>query len=130
MTETAGERAIPRDQSIIPACHHYRGRLPALPGHSPLPRLRCTDEFRRQRGRRGADATVTRWSRRFCLTRELAALDGSPTEDLDAILSNPSDGSGLETADPLASIAWEYAVAAAFLFTVQGPAVIADGPRA
>ena len=39
-------------------------------------------------------------------------------------------GSGLETADPLASVAWEYAVGAAFLFTAPSMSHLGRGRRA
>ena len=66
----------------------------------------------------------------MAFTRELAVLDGSRTEELDAILTNPPGQSGLETTDPLASVAWEYAVNAAFLLLPQTMRIISGQPRA
>jgi hypothetical protein len=123
--------AIAADPAIIPGVHHYCDEWCQ---YCPVTRrclgFRCTEEFRRQRGRHGSDATFISMEEALSFTRELAALDGSPTEDLDALLANPPGRSGLQTADPLASLAWEYAVTAAFLFTDQALAIIGDGPRA
>ncbi|MCU1381694.1 MAG: hypothetical protein JWL71_391 [Acidobacteria bacterium] len=123
--------AIARDPSIIPGVHHY---CDEWCHYCPVTRrclgFRCTDEFRRQRGRRGGDATFASIEEAIAFTRELAALDGSPTEDLDAILANLPRRSGRETADPLAALAWDYAVTAAFLFTAETMAIIGEGPRA
>ena len=66
----------------------------------------------------------------IAFTRELAALDGSSTEELDALLAKPGGGSGLETTDPLASVAWDYAVGAAFLFTARSMPHPGKGRRA
>jgi hypothetical protein len=63
----------------------------------------------------------------IAFTRELSALDGSSTAELDAILASPHGQSGLQTADPLASVAWDYAVNAAFLFTAQAMTLITEG---
>ena len=123
--------AIARDPAIIPGVHHYCDEWCQ---YCPVTRrclgFRCTEEFRRQRGRHGSDATFSSMEEALSFTRQLAALDGSPTEDLDAIVANLPGRSGLQTADPLASVAWEYAVTAAFLFTDQAMASIGEGPRA
>ena len=65
----------------------------------------------------------------IAFTRELAALDGSSTEELDALLAKRGGGHGLETTDPLASVAWDYAVGAAFLFTAGSMAHLGRGRR-
>jgi hypothetical protein len=123
--------AIARDPAIIPGVHHYCDEwCQYCPVTHRCLGFRCTEEFRRQRGRRGSDATFVSMEEALSFTRQLAALDGSPTEDLDAIVANLPGRSGLHTVDPLASVAWEYAVSAAFLFTDQAMAIIGNGPRA
>ena len=122
--------AIARDASIIPGVHHFCDEWCQ---YCPVSRrclgFRCTEVYRRQRGRRPADPTFASTEEAIAFTRELAIVDGSPTEDLDAILANRPDGSGLATADPLAGIAWDYAVAVAVRFTAAAMAVISDVPR-
>jgi hypothetical protein len=122
--------AIAQDPSIIHGVHHYCDEwCNRCPVTSRCLGFRCTEDFRRQRGRRGSDATFTSAEEAVTFTREICLVDGSSTEDLDAILNNPPGESGLNTDDPLASIAWDYAVRAAFLFTERTMKLIAEGPR-
>jgi hypothetical protein len=122
---------IARDPSIIPGVHHF---CDEWCHYCPVTRrclgFRCTEEFRRRRGRRRGDPTFTSTEEAIAFTRELALADGSSTEDLDAILANPRGESGLKTDDPLAAMAWEYALVVAFRFTAKALAVISDTPRA
>jgi hypothetical protein len=122
--------AIARDPSIIPGVHHY---CDEWCHYCPVTRrclgFRCTDEFRRQRGRRGGDPTFASMEEALLFTRELAWLDGSSTEDLDAILANRPDRPALEIADPLAAAAWRYAVTAASLFMPDVAAIVCSGRR-
>jgi hypothetical protein len=123
--------AIARDPSIIPGVHHYCDEwCQYCPVTHRCLGFRCTEEFRRQRRRRPADPTFASIEEAVAFTREVAVIDGSPTEDLDAILSNGPGRSGLETTDPLASVAWEYAVTTACVFTPQTITLICNGPRA
>jgi hypothetical protein len=122
--------AIARDPAIIPGVHHYCDEwCQYCPITHRCLGFRCTEEFRKQRRRRPGDATFASMEEAVGFTRELAALDGSTTEELDAILANGPGRSGLQTTDPLASVAWEYAVTAAFLFTAQTITTMGDGPR-
>jgi hypothetical protein len=122
--------AIARDPSIIPGVHHFCDEWCQ---YCPVTRrclgFRCTEAYRRQRRRRPTEPTFASAEEAIAFTRELAIVDGSPTEDLDAILANRPGGSGLETADPLAGVAWEYAVTVATRFTAAAMAVISDAPR-
>jgi hypothetical protein len=52
-------------------------------------------------------------------TRELATIEGTPTDELDALVANPAGQSDLETSDPLASLAWEYTVGAALVLAAM-----------
>jgi hypothetical protein len=123
--------AIARDPAIIPGVHHFCDEwCQYCPNTRRCLGFRCTDEFRKQRRRPLNAPTFASMEEAVTFTRELAVLDGSPTEELDAILSNAPGRSGLSTADPLASVAWEYAATAAFLFTAHTMAMIGDGPRA
>jgi len=121
--------AIARDPSTIPGVHHYCDEwCDYCPVTARCLAFRCTAEFRRRHRRRQGDATFASIEEAVAFTREVSALDGSSTGELDAILANPPGESGLETADPLASVAWDYAVSAAFLFTLQSMTV-AHRPR-
>jgi hypothetical protein len=121
--------AIARDPSIIHGVHHY---CDEWCDYCPVTRrcmgFRCTEEFRKQHRRREADFTFASMDEAIAFTRELAVLDGSSTDELDAMLAS-GGSSRFETSDPLASIAWEYAVAAAFLFTAQAMTQLGNGPR-
>jgi len=123
--------AIAQDRSIIPGVHHHCDEwCDYCPVAARCLAFRCTAAFRRQHRRRDADPTFASMEEAIGFTRELAALDGSSTEELDALLARPGSGSGLETADPLASVAWEYAVGAAFLFTASSMSHLGKGRRA
>jgi hypothetical protein len=123
--------AIAQDPWIIPGVHHH---CDEWCDYCPVPErcleFRCTAAFRQQHRRRDADSTFASMEEAIAFTRELAALDGSSTEELDALLAKPGGGSGLETTDPLASAAWEYAVGAAFLFTARSMSHLGKGRRA
>jgi hypothetical protein len=122
--------AIAQDPSIIPGVHHY---CDEWCDYCPVTRrclgFRCTEEFRKARARRDADATFSSMDEAIAFTREVASIDGSSTEELDALLAKPGGASGVDTADPLASAAWEYAVTAAFLFTAQSMTHLGKGRR-
>jgi hypothetical protein len=122
--------AIARDPSIIHGVHHY---CDEWCHYCTVTRrclgFRCTEAFRKQQGRRADDPTFRSMEEVIGFTRELAVLDGSRTEELDAILSNPPGQSGLETADPLASMTWEYAVHAAFLLLPQTRELVSRTPQ-
>ena len=79
--------------------------------------FRCTDAFRKQHGRHGSDPTFTSMEEAIAFTRELSAIEGLRTDEIDVLLSSPQGESGLETSDPLASVAWEDAVRVAHLTT-------------
>jgi hypothetical protein len=123
--------AIAQDPSIIPGVHHH---CDEWCDYCPVPErclaFRCTAAFRRQHRRRDGESTFSSMEEAIAFTRELAALDGSSTQELDALLAKPGGGSGLETSDPLASVAWEYAVGAAFLFTGRSMTRLGKGRRA
>jgi hypothetical protein len=121
--------AIARDPSIIHGVHHY---CDEWCDYCPVTRrclgFRCTEAFRKQHRRREGDSTFASMNEAIAFTRELAVIDGSSTEELDALIA-PGGRSRFETSDPLASIAWEYAVAAAFLFTAQAATILGNGAR-
>jgi hypothetical protein len=122
--------AIAQDPSIIHGVHHYCDEWCSYCAVTDrCLGFRCTEAFRTQRRRRAADPTFTSMEEAIAFTREVCALDGSSTEELDAIAANPRGRSGLQTTDSLAGVAWDYAVRAAFLFTEQAMTIVTEPPR-
>src|SRR5262249_19569847 len=70
---------------------------------------RCTEAFRKIRGRAESEPTFTSFADAVRFTRALSSAEGVRIDELDALLSNPPGQSGVETSDPLAEMAWEYA---------------------
>jgi hypothetical protein len=122
--------AIARDPRIIPGVHqHCDEWCDYCPVTGRCLAFRCMAEFRRQHGRSHADPPFTSMEAAVTFTRELAAIDGTPTEELDALLANPPGQSGLETSDPLASVAWEYAVRVTLVLAATGREMASARPR-
>jgi hypothetical protein len=124
----AGFRAIAQDPRIIPGVHHYCDEwCDYCPVTSRCLGFRCTEAYRKQHGRHGSDPTFTSMEVAIAFTRELSAVEGLRTDELDALMSSPPGESGLETSDSLASVAWEYAVRVAH-FTTPVALEIASAP--
>jgi hypothetical protein len=116
--------AIARDPRLIPGVHqHCDEWCNYCPLTSRCLAFRCLAEFRRQHGRSHTDPPFTSVEAAVVFTRELAAIEGTPTEEMDALPADLPGGSDLETSDPLASVAWEYAVHVALVLTATGRAV-------
>jgi hypothetical protein len=109
---------IARDPAIIPGVHHHCDEwCDYCPVTSRCLAFRCMAEFRRQHRRPGTGVPFANMEEAVRFTREVATIEGTPTDDLDALVAGPPGQSGIETSDPLAATAWEYAVRAA-LFMV------------
>ena len=122
--------AIARDPRIIPGVHHYCDEwCDYCPVTSRCLAFRCMAEFRRQHGRPHADPPFASMEEAITFTRELAVIDGTPTDELDALVANPPGQSGVETSDPLASVAWEYAVRASLILMATGHEMGNTKPR-
>jgi hypothetical protein len=106
--------AIAKDPAIIPGVHHH---CDEWCDHCPVTNrclaFRCTDEFRRRRRRRDNQPTFASMDEAVRFTRELAAVEGTKTEELDELLARPRGESSITTSDPLAAAAWDYSIAAA-----------------
>jgi hypothetical protein len=114
--------AVATDPAIIPGVHHY---CDEWCDYCAVTRrclaFRCIAEWRKQRGRSPADPPFVSMKEAARFTRELAAAEGTHTDELDAMLTNPSRLSDLVKADPLASAAWDYAIrVAVFMMPVTG----------
>jgi hypothetical protein len=113
--------AIASDPRIIPGVHrHCDEWCDYCPVTSRCLAFRCMADYRRQEGRSHAAPPFPSLEAAVTFTRELAAIDGTPTEELDAILANPVGQSDLETSDLLASVAWEYAIEVTAVLAAAG----------
>jgi hypothetical protein len=114
--------AVASDPRIIPGVHHSCDEwCDYCPQTKRCLVFRCTDEFRKELGRRPGDPTFASIDEAVAFTREVAAIEGTTTDDLDALLAHPPGRSEIQTRDPLAAHAWEYAVRAALYL---GPGAI------
>lgn len=121
--------AVARDPRIIPGVHqHCDEWCDYCPVTSRCLAFRCTAEFRKQHRRRDTDPTFASMDEAVVFTRELSAIEGVPTDELDALVANPPGASGIETKDPLAEAAWDYAVRAAILLMPMSAELIAAPP--
>ena len=108
--------AIAQDPRIIPGVHHYCDEwCDYCPVTQRCLEFRCTEAFRRTRGRTETEGTFANTDEAFELTRQLAAIEGLRTDELDELLAHPPGQSGVRTDDPLAERALEYATRAELL---------------
>lgn len=123
--------AVANDPAIIPGVHHY---CDEWCDYCPVTRrclaFRCIGEWRKQHGRAPSGLTFASLDEAAAFTRELAAVDGVPTDELDALLANPPGASGVSTSDPLAAAAWEYAIRIAVVMMAATGAIAEFEPRA
>jgi hypothetical protein len=102
--------AIARDPRIIPGVHlHCDEWCPQCPVTTRCLGFRCTEEFRRLHKRRPGDETFRDAGEALAFTRLVAAVEGLPTHELDALTAGGASN-GMQTSDPLVSVAEEYAV--------------------
>jgi hypothetical protein len=122
--------AVAKDPAIIPGVHHY---CDEWCDYCAVTRrclaFRCMKEWRKQRGRPPADPPFASMDEAARFTRELADAEGMRTDELDAILADPSGFSDRASSDPLASTAWEYAVGVAVLMMPVTTTIAALEPR-
>jgi hypothetical protein len=109
--------AISRDPRIIPGVHHY---CDEWCGYCPVTGRclshRCTEAFRQDLGRQAHEETFSSMEEAVQFTRDVAAVEGVRTDELDELLGHPPGESGVRTDDPLARRALEYAVHAEAIF--------------
>jgi hypothetical protein len=122
--------AVATDPAIIPGVHHY---CDEWCDYCAVTRrclaFRCMAEWRQQRGRSPADPPFAGMDEAARFTRELADADGMRTDELDAMLADPSRVSDLVESDALASMAWEYAIRVAVLMLPVTGTIAALEPR-
>jgi len=129
---------IARDPQIIPGVHHYCDEWCDYCRVTTRCLLfRCTALHRKSQGLSDSDPSFATFAEAASFTRAVSAAEGLRTDELDALLSHPPGESGIETSDPLADMAWEYAERIA---TMIGPVALqwakeartvsGDGPSA
>jgi hypothetical protein len=108
--------AIVADTRLIPGVHHY---CDEWCDHCHVTArclaYRCTEEWRKGKKLAADDPTFASHEEAIAFTRDVAEVEGTTTEELDALLSAPPGESGIRTDDPLAELAWHYSIAAAAL---------------
>jgi hypothetical protein len=120
---------IARDPRIIPGVHHYCDEwcdYCALTARCLG--FRCTKEHRRAHGRVATDPTFRSMEEAVQFTRELCAIEGVPTDELEMLLAGGQAAASLQTTHPLAGLAWEYAIRAAQLLETAPAPAPATGP--
>lgn len=121
--------AIAQDPRIIPAVHHHCDEwCTYCPLTTRCLGYRCTVEWQKQRGR-APGTPMSDLDEAIVFTRTLSAVEGVPTEEIDAILSSPKGKSGLHTSDVLASMTWNYAVCAAVLMMPAAQDAVEKAPE-
>ena len=104
--------AVARDPRLIPGVHHY---CDEWCHYCPVTRrclaFRCIAEYRKQRGLADSDPTFNSMAEAIALTREIAAVEGASTADLDALTGKAPGADAMHTQDALAGLALEYAFA-------------------
>jgi hypothetical protein len=111
-----GFAAIASDPRLIPGVHHYCDEWCSYcEVTSRCLAFRCTEEWRKQRKRTADESPFATRDEAIAFTRQVAEAEGSSTEELDALVNSPSGRCEIQTKDPLADIAWNYARGAALL---------------
>jgi hypothetical protein len=121
---------IAKDPRIIPGVHHHCDEwCDYCPVTERCLTFRCTEEFRKAHGRGEDDPTFASLAEAVAFTRQIAAIEGTSTAELDALVSRGAEAAGMQTSDPLAGIALDYALRVA-LGLRSVASVIADAPPA
>jgi hypothetical protein len=108
--------ALAQDPRIIPGVHHYCDEwCDYCPVTQRCLGFLCVEAFRSNRGRTETEETFANTDEAFEFTRQLAAIEGLRTDELDELLAHPPGQSGIRTDDPLAERALDYAARAELL---------------
>lgn len=104
--------AVAKDPRLIPGVHHYCDEwCHYCPVTQRCLAFRCIAEYRKQRGLAETDPTFNNMAEAIALTREIAAVEGASTDDLDTIAGGSPGADAMHTQDPLAGVALQYAFA-------------------
>jgi hypothetical protein len=118
---------IARDPRLIPGVHHHCDEwCHYCPVTERCLTFRCTEAFRKAHKRAEDNPTFTSMAEAIGFTREIAAIEGTSTAELDALVAHGAEATGMCTSDPLAGVALDYAVRIAI---GRRPIASATGPR-
>ena len=102
---------IAQDPRVVPGVHRY---CDEWCGYCPVTTrclvFRCEELLRAERGRKKEEGTFATMEEAIEFTRQISAIEGTRTDELDELLAHPPGESGVRTEDPLADRALEYAV--------------------
>ena len=102
---------IAKDPRLIPGVHHHCDEwCNYCPVTERCLTFRCTEAYRAAHRRGLDDPTFASMDEAIAFTRQVCAVEGAPTTELDALVAHGAEASGMQTADPLAGVALEYAV--------------------
>ena len=108
--------AIAHSPRIIPGVHHYCDEwCDYCPVTARCLGFLCTQAYRMERGRNEDEDTFASMEEAVEFTRQLSAIEGVRTDELDELLAHPPGESGVRTEDPLAERALDYAARAEIL---------------
>jgi hypothetical protein len=108
--------AIAHNPRIIPGVHHYCDEwCDYCPVTERCLGFLCTEAYRTDRGRNEDEETFANMDEAVEFTRQLSAVEGIRTDELDELLAHPPGESGVRTEDPLAERALQYAARAEVL---------------
>lgn len=101
-----------RDTRFIRGVHHYCDEwCDMCPVSGRCLAFRCMAIYRREKGRRQGETTFRTPGEVVEFTRHLAAAEGVCTPGLDAALAEAAQPVGFRSLEPLAKVAWQYALA-------------------
>jgi hypothetical protein len=102
---------IASDPLLIPGVHHHCDEwCDYCPVTERCLTFRCIEAFRTAHKRAQDDPTFTSMAEAVAFTRGIAAIEGTSTVELDALVAGGAETTGMETSDALAGVALEYAV--------------------
>jgi len=121
--------AIARNPRIIPRVHHYCDEwCDYCPVTERCLEFLCTEAFREARGKEADEETFASMDEAVAFTRQLCAIEGVRTDELDELLAHPPGQSGVRTDDPLAERALDYAARAELLLLPVALQLASRGP--
>lgn len=114
--------AIAKDPIVIPGVHHHCDEwCDYCPVTNRCLTFRCAAEFRKRHGRAAGEPLFESMDEAVGFTRDVAAAEGMSTAALDALLGGPPRRALVQTDDPLAKEAFDYAAAVEIF---MGPALV------
>jgi hypothetical protein len=120
---------IASDPRLIPGVHHHCDEwCDYCPVTERCLTFRCTAAYRTAHQRGTDDPTFASLEDAIRFTREVAAVEGASTAELDALVADGPEAAGMQTSDPLAGVALEYALRIAMAFQAAGAPIAKTPP--